>query len=127
MAAAVRPYLANGGMPARAGRPLDEVIDAAADAAGAGLLIMLDQFEEYFVYRAREPVAERFADELAGTAQAADLRGPAGAIRRPRRSQALPPRCPLQNGVRDARVLEYLGGRLPVATPGLLACGEWTR
>ena len=27
--------------------------------------IMLDQFEEYFVYRAREPVPGRFADELA--------------------------------------------------------------
>ena len=74
VAAAVRPYLANGGMPARAGRPLDEVIDAAADAAGAGLLIMLDQFEEYFVYRAREPVAERFADELARCVNRTDLR-----------------------------------------------------
>jgi hygromycin-B 7''-O-kinase len=29
------------------------------------------------------------------------------------------------DGVTEARVLEYLGGRLPVATPGLLACGEY--
>ena len=72
--AAVRPYLANGGMPARAGGPLDEVIDAAADAAGAGLLIMLDQFEEYFLYRSREPVPERFADELARCVNRTDLR-----------------------------------------------------
>ena len=72
--AAVRPYLANGGMPARAGAPLNEVIDAAADAAGAGLLIMLDQFEEYFIYRSREPVPERFADELARCVNRTDLR-----------------------------------------------------
>ena len=72
--AAVRPYLANGGMPARAGGPLDEVIDAAADAASAGLLIMLDQFEEYFLYRSREPVPERFADELARCVNRTDLR-----------------------------------------------------
>ena len=72
--AAVRPYLGNGGMPTRAGGPLDEVIDAAADAAGAGLLIMLDQFEEYFLYRSREPVPERFADELARCVNRTDLR-----------------------------------------------------
>jgi hypothetical protein len=60
--AAVRPYLGNGGMPTRAGGPLDEVIDAAVDAAGADLLIMVDQFEEYFLYRSREPVSERFVD-----------------------------------------------------------------
>ena len=72
--AAVRPYLGNGGMPTLAGGPLDEVIDAAADAAGAGLLIMLDQFEEYFLYRSREPVPERFADELARCVNRTDLR-----------------------------------------------------
>src|SRR6478672_999007 len=29
------------------------------------------------------------------------------------------------DGVTEARALEYLHGRLPVATPGLLACGEY--
>jgi WD40 repeat protein len=72
--AAVRPYLADGRVPARASGPLDEVIAAAADAAGAGLLIMLDQFEEYFLYRSREPVPERFADELARCVNRTDLR-----------------------------------------------------
>jgi WD40 repeat protein len=74
VAAAVRPYLADGRVPARASGPLDEVIAAAADAAGAGLLIMLDQFEEYFLYREREPVPERFADELARCVNRTDLR-----------------------------------------------------
>ena len=72
--AAVRPYLGNGGMPALAGGPLDEVVEAASDAVNASLLIMLDQFEEYFLYRSREPVPERFADELARCVNRTDLR-----------------------------------------------------
>ena len=40
----------------------------------ASLLIMLDQFEEYFLYRSREPVPERFADELARCVNRTDLR-----------------------------------------------------
>ena len=40
----------------------------------ASLLIMLDQFEEYFLYRSREPTPERFADELARCINRADLR-----------------------------------------------------
>jgi WD40 repeat protein len=35
---------------------------------------MLDQFEEYFLYRSREPVPERFADELARCINRTDLR-----------------------------------------------------
>ena len=35
---------------------------------------MLDQFEEYFLYRSREPTPERFADELARCINRADLR-----------------------------------------------------
>ena len=35
---------------------------------------MLDQFEEYFLYRSREPVPERFADELARCVNRTDLR-----------------------------------------------------
>jgi len=72
--AAVRPYLGNGAMPAPAGGPLDAAVEAASGAAGAGLLIMLDQFEEYFLYRSREPVPERFADELARCVNRTDLR-----------------------------------------------------
>jgi WD40 repeat protein len=61
---AVEPFLA--------GRPgselpsdLEAAIEATTDATGATLLIMLDQFEEYFLYSAREPEPERFANELA--------------------------------------------------------------
>ena len=72
--AAVRPYLGNGGMPAPAGGPLDAVVEAASGAVNASLLIMLDQFEEYFLYRSREPVPERFADELARCVNRTDLR-----------------------------------------------------
>ena len=35
---------------------------------------MLDQFEEYFLYSAREPTPERFADQLAACINRADLR-----------------------------------------------------
>jgi hypothetical protein len=72
--AAVRPYLGDGGTPARADCPLDAAVEAAADAVNAGLLIMLDQFEEYFLYRSREPVPERFPDELARCVNRTDLR-----------------------------------------------------
>ena len=72
--AAVRPYLGDGGTPTRAGGPLDTAVEAAADTVNAGLLIMLDQFEEYFLYRSREPVLERFADELARCVNRTDLR-----------------------------------------------------
>ena len=72
--AAVRPYLGNGGMPTPAGGPLDAAVEAASGAVNASLLIMLDQFEEYFLYRSREPVPERFADELARCVNRTDLR-----------------------------------------------------
>ena len=76
---AIQPYrtdLPAGNLPA--GEPaagkLDVIIAAATDAVNANLLIMLDQFEEYFLYRSREPVAERFADELAQCVNRTDLR-----------------------------------------------------
>ena len=67
--------------PVSTGRPgpglradrLDAAIEAAADAANASLLVILDQFEEYFLYRSREPTPERFADELARCINRADL------------------------------------------------------
>ena len=72
--AAVRPYLRDGEMPALAGAPLDAAAEAASGAVNASLCIMLDQFEEYFLYRSREPVPERFADELARCVNRTDLR-----------------------------------------------------
>ena len=36
-------------------------------------MLILDQFEEYFLYRSREPTPERFADELARCINQSDL------------------------------------------------------
>ena len=71
---AIRPYLAGRAEPELPTDRLDAAIGAASDAANASLLIMLDQFEEYFLYRSREPTPERFADELARCINRADLR-----------------------------------------------------
>ncbi len=70
---AIGPFLT--GRPGRGLRAdrLDAAIEAAADAANASLLVILDQFEEYFLYRSREPTPERFADELARCINRADL------------------------------------------------------
>ena len=71
---AIQPYLAGRPVPPLPAGPLDAAIEAASEALNANLLIMLDQFEEYFLYRSREPVPERFADELALCLNRTDLR-----------------------------------------------------
>ena len=71
---AIGPYLAGRPEPELLTDRLDAVIGAASGAVNASLLIMLDQFEEYFLYRSREPTPERFADELARCINRADLR-----------------------------------------------------
>jgi hypothetical protein len=53
---------------------LEEAIEAASIAADSTLLVMLDQFEEYFLYRPNEVPQGRFADELASCINRADLR-----------------------------------------------------
>ncbi len=72
IAAAIRPFLARPEPELPADR-LETAILTAADAVDASLLIILDQFEEYFLYSSREPVPERFADELARCINRADL------------------------------------------------------
>lgn len=72
--AAIGPYLAGRPRPELPSGRLDAAIAAASDAVNAGLLIMLDQFEEYFLYRTHEPTPERFADEFARCVNRADLR-----------------------------------------------------
>ena len=52
---------------------LDAAIAAAAEAVDATLLVILDQFEEYFLYRSREAQPGRLADELAGCINRPDL------------------------------------------------------
>lgn len=44
---------------------LDRAIEIAAESAQAKLLIVLDQFEEYFLYAVQESPPQRFADQLA--------------------------------------------------------------
>jgi WD40 repeat protein len=61
----IGPYLTGGPPPELPSDRLGAAIEAASGAVNASLLIMLDQFEEYFLYRSGEPVPERFADELA--------------------------------------------------------------
>src|SRR6266550_3304558 len=71
---AIRPYLAGRPEPELPTDRLDAAIGAASSAVNASLLVMLDQFEEYFLYCSREPIPERFADELARCINRADLR-----------------------------------------------------
>ena len=53
---------------------LDQAVaSTGSERAGSKLLIILDQFEEYFLYRARERRVERFADELAECINQPDL------------------------------------------------------
>jgi WD40 repeat protein len=70
---AIAPFLPNPSPPGRTLERLDEAIEAASNAAGATLLVVLDQFEEYFLYRPREAHDGRFADELAACINRAGL------------------------------------------------------
>jgi WD40 repeat protein len=63
--AAVRPLLAEGTPLELPRTGLAAAINATASALQGELLIVLDQFEEYFLYRSREPAERRFVDQLA--------------------------------------------------------------
>ena len=70
---AIEPFLSGRPKPELPADRLDKAIEAAAGAVDANLLVILDQFEEYFLYRSREPTPERFADELARCINRAEL------------------------------------------------------
>ena len=70
---AIEPFLTGRPKPGLPANRLDAAIEAAADAGNVSLLVILDQFEEYFLYRSREPAPGRFADELARCINRADL------------------------------------------------------
>jgi WD40 repeat protein len=53
---------------------LEAAIEAASAATDATLLVILDQFEEYFLYRSREARERPFADELAACINRPELR-----------------------------------------------------
>jgi WD40 repeat protein len=71
---AIEPYLGECPPPRLPTDQLDVAIEETSGALNTSLLIMLDQFEEYFLYRSREPVPERFADQLARCVTRTDLR-----------------------------------------------------
>ena len=71
---AIEPYLGERPPPRLPTDQLDAAIEETSGALNTSLLIMLDQFEEYFLYRSREPVPERFADQLARCVTRTDLR-----------------------------------------------------
>lgn len=68
------PFMPETSPPELACGLLEEAIEAASIAADATLLVMLDQFEEYFLYRSKEVRRERFADEFASCINRDDLR-----------------------------------------------------
>ena len=70
---AAEPFLAGRPAPDLPSGQLDGAIEAAAYAVNVNLLVILDQFEEYFLYCAREPTPERFADELARCLNRTDI------------------------------------------------------
>ena len=72
---AIRPYLNGHAAPELPADDLGAAIETATNAVNASLFIMLDQFEEYFVYRSHEtPAADWCADQLALCVNRTDLR-----------------------------------------------------
>ena len=53
---------------------LDDALRAVCAETDATVLVILDQFEEYFLYRSREEPPGRFVDELSACINALDLR-----------------------------------------------------
>ena len=50
ISSAIKPYLAGNPEPDLPRDQLDAAVEAASAAANTSLLLMLDQFEEYFLY-----------------------------------------------------------------------------
>ena len=71
---AIVPFVRSPSPPGPAADRLEEAIEAASRATDAAMLVILDQFEEYFLYRSREMSARPFADELAACINRPDLR-----------------------------------------------------
>ena len=71
---AIIPFLRAVPPPAPPPDQLEAAIEAASAATDATLLVILDQFEEYFLYRSREARDRLFADELAACINRPDLR-----------------------------------------------------
>jgi WD40 repeat protein len=71
---AISPFLRAVPPPAPPPEQLDAAIEAASEATDATLLVILDQFEEYFLYRSREARDQPFAEQLAACINRPGLR-----------------------------------------------------
>ena len=71
---AISPFLRAVPPPASPPEQLVAAIEAASEATDATLLVILDQFEEYFLYRSREARDQPFAEQLAACINRPDLR-----------------------------------------------------
>ena len=80
-------------------------------------------FDESLIRPAAEDLAARLGLAGAGLRRYPDGSRPVYAVG-DHRVLKLYPTVSAPDSVTEARVLEYLAGRLPVATPELLACGE---
>ncbi|HEX3359865.1 MAG TPA: WD40 repeat domain-containing protein [Solirubrobacterales bacterium] len=72
--AAIAPYLAAGSAPEMPVGDLEAALAAASEAIDATLLLVLDQFEEYFLYPDDAPEEERIAAQLDRCVARPDLR-----------------------------------------------------
>jgi WD40 repeat protein len=71
---AILPYLGEADPPELPKDDLEAALEAASEALGATMLVILDQFEEYFLYPDEEPEAERIAVQIARCVNRPDLR-----------------------------------------------------
>jgi WD40 repeat protein len=71
---AARPYLAKGDVPELPEDDLEAALEAATEALGATLLVILDQFEEHFLYPEQEPEQDRVSAQIARCVNRPDLR-----------------------------------------------------
>jgi WD40 repeat protein len=71
---AVRPYLAEADLPALPEDDLEAALEAAGEALDATVLVILDQFEEYFLYPDLAPEQDRIAAQVARCVNRPDLR-----------------------------------------------------
>ena len=71
--AAVRPFLVDGRDLELPRESLDDALQIAAAAVEATPLVILDQFEEFFLYHERDDDGQRFADGLAQSLRRPDV------------------------------------------------------
>lgn len=74
IAEAAAPYLPQGGAPELPEGDLEGTLEAVGKALDATVLVILDQFEEYFLYTDPAPAGRTVADQVAACVNRPDLR-----------------------------------------------------